>query len=180
MKVTAQATRSGGWWAVEVPEVPGAFTQVKRLDQVGEAAAEAVADLLDIPVDDVEVELAPALADEAVQRLNEALDAAAAASKAQAIASTLMRDAVAYFREQENLTNRDTAVLLGISHQRVGQLFETRDEAVAAARELARNGQVENVSTRAGKRVVHKSANGQWTTYSAAARRPTGRGAAKG
>lgn len=177
MKVTAQATRSGGWWAVEVPEVPGAFTQVKRLDQVGEAAAEAVADLLDIPVADVEVELAPALAREAVQILNEALKAAAAAAKAQAAASTLMRDAVAYFREQEHLTNRDTAVLLGISHQRVGQLFETRDEAVAG-RKLARNGKVENISPHTGKQIAHKAANGTWTTYSAAARAGR-RGAAK-
>ena len=32
MKVTAEATRSGGWWAVEVPEVDGAFTQACRLD----------------------------------------------------------------------------------------------------------------------------------------------------
>ncbi|MFD3506764.1 hypothetical protein [Nocardia sp. NPDC058666] len=34
MDVTAHASRSGGWWAISVPEVPGLFTQVRRLDQV--------------------------------------------------------------------------------------------------------------------------------------------------
>lgn len=34
MNVTAQARRRDGWWAVEVPEIPGLFTQAKRLDQI--------------------------------------------------------------------------------------------------------------------------------------------------
>lgn len=29
----AHAVRSGNWWAIDVPDVPGAFTQVRRLDQ---------------------------------------------------------------------------------------------------------------------------------------------------
>ena len=59
MKVTAKARRAGGWWAVEVPEVPGAFTQARRLEQVAVVAAEAVADLLDMLAIDVEVEVVP-------------------------------------------------------------------------------------------------------------------------
>lgn len=129
MKVTAQATRSGGWWSVEVPEVPGAFTQAKRLDQVADAAAAAVADLLELPVEDVAVEVKPALDAETAELLSEALGAAEAATKAQAAASSLMRSAVAHLRDQEHLTTRDTAVLLGISHQRVAQLAESRASA---------------------------------------------------
>lgn len=34
MRATAKATRSGEWWVVEVPEVPGLFAQAKRLDQI--------------------------------------------------------------------------------------------------------------------------------------------------
>jgi hypothetical protein len=45
MGYTAEARRSGEWWAVRVLEVPGAFTQAKRLDQVPEMAADAVASL---------------------------------------------------------------------------------------------------------------------------------------
>ena len=58
MKVTAQATRSGKWWAVEVPEIPGLFTQARRLDQVVEAVADA-ASMLGHP--QVEVEIVPQL-----------------------------------------------------------------------------------------------------------------------
>lgn len=43
MKVTAHATRSGDWWAIEIPEVPGVFTQARRLDHVAAMAADAVA-----------------------------------------------------------------------------------------------------------------------------------------
>jgi hypothetical protein len=43
MKVTAQARRTGDWWAVEVPEVDDVFTQANRLDQVPAMVADAVA-----------------------------------------------------------------------------------------------------------------------------------------
>lgn len=39
--LTARCARSEGWWAVEVPEVPGLFTQARRLDQVPEAVVDA-------------------------------------------------------------------------------------------------------------------------------------------
>lgn len=51
--------RSGDWWAVSVPEVPGAFTQAKRLDQVPAMVADAVALLADVPAADVHVTVAP-------------------------------------------------------------------------------------------------------------------------
>lgn len=122
MKVTAKATRSGGWWAVEVPEVPGAFTQTKRLDQVAEAAAAAVADLVDVPVEDVEVHLAPALTTEVLRTIKAAQKAAADAARAQEKASAAQRAAVMRLRKVERLSSRDTGVLLGLSHQRVSQL----------------------------------------------------------
>jgi predicted RNase H-like HicB family nuclease len=59
MKVTAKATRSGKWWAVEVPEIPGLFTQAKRLDQVVDMVADA-AEMLGYP--QVEVVIDPQLA----------------------------------------------------------------------------------------------------------------------
>ena len=58
MKVTAKVTRSGDWWAVEVPEVEGAFTQARRLDQIPEMVADAVHLLAGVPAEDVEVTLA--------------------------------------------------------------------------------------------------------------------------
>ncbi len=41
----AHAARSGRWWAVEVPDVPGVFTQTRRLDQVAPAAREAISNV---------------------------------------------------------------------------------------------------------------------------------------
>lgn len=60
MRVTAAVTRSGRWWAIDVPEVPGVFTQARRLDQVPAMAADAVALMLDIPVGSVTVDVIPA------------------------------------------------------------------------------------------------------------------------
>lgn len=41
--VTARCTASDGWWAVEVPEVQGLFTQVRRLEEVPSAVLDAAA-----------------------------------------------------------------------------------------------------------------------------------------
>ena len=63
MKVTANAVRDGGWWVVEVPEVDGAFTQARRLDQVPAMVADAVSLLEGIPAGQVEVDLEVDLGD---------------------------------------------------------------------------------------------------------------------
>ncbi|MEH3033644.1 MAG: hypothetical protein PGN07_06315 [Aeromicrobium erythreum] len=55
MKVTAYATRSDGWWSVTVPEVDGALTQARSLEEVPGMVADAVSLLEDVSVDDVEV-----------------------------------------------------------------------------------------------------------------------------
>lgn len=53
--VTAIAERSDGWWAVEVPEIPGLFTQARRLDQIDGMVRDA-ARMLDREIGDVKVE----------------------------------------------------------------------------------------------------------------------------
>ena len=52
--VTARVTRSDGWWAVSVDEIPGLFTQARRLDQVADMVREA-GSLLGVDVGAVEV-----------------------------------------------------------------------------------------------------------------------------
>lgn len=122
MKVTAQARRSGGWWAIEVPEAPGAFTQTRRLDQVEEAAIAAVADLLEIDAATVEVTVCADLGQPAQEAIAAAVSASATATAAQTEASRAMRAAVATLRNDAHLTTRDAATLLGVTHQRVAQL----------------------------------------------------------
>lgn len=52
--VEARVTRSDGWWAVSVPDVPGLFTQARRLDQVEGLVREA-SELLGTPVEHVNI-----------------------------------------------------------------------------------------------------------------------------
>lgn len=122
MKVTATAHRSGDWWAIEVPEVRGVHTQVKRLDQAAAMAADAVALMLETDPADIDVTVNPVLNEEAAAVVARALKAAQAARQAQEDASAAMRLAVTRLREAEHLTARDVASLLGVSHQRVSQL----------------------------------------------------------
>lgn len=49
-KVVAFATRSGDYWAIEVPSIPGLFTQVRDLDDAPSMVKAAAADLLDVEV----------------------------------------------------------------------------------------------------------------------------------
>ena len=53
-KVTAIAQRSEGWWAIEVPEIPGLFTQTRRLDQVDKMVRDA-AKMLDYEIDEIDI-----------------------------------------------------------------------------------------------------------------------------
>ena len=116
--VTARVTRSEGWWAISVEEIPGLFTQARRLDQVANMVRDA-ASLLGVEVDAVEV--LPVL-DSDSQRMLEELEAARReAEEKRRISSSLTRQIILRFRE-EGLTLRDIASLVGLSQQRVAVL----------------------------------------------------------
>jgi predicted transcriptional regulator/predicted RNase H-like HicB family nuclease len=132
MKVTAQVQRSGDWWAIEVPEVPGVFTQAKRLEHVADTVADAVATMLDdVTVDDVQVDVQPVLPAGVANQVAEASRLAVEATTAAAAASSAMRLAARKLRE-EHLSVRDAALVLGVSHQRVSQLVESAAGVVVA------------------------------------------------
>lgn len=123
VKVHAKAVRSDGWWSVEVPEIDGAFTQAKRLDQIPDKVADAVAILTGTPKDQVEVLAVDydfgdltTMSDIAdVKKLNrDAHQAADAASQASRAAVRKLRD--------RGLSVRDVGAILQISPQRVSQL----------------------------------------------------------
>lgn len=57
----AVCRRSGGWWAISVPEINGLHTQVRRLDQAEDMAREAIALMLDADPADIRVEVQPEL-----------------------------------------------------------------------------------------------------------------------
>lgn len=120
MKVTALAHRADGWWTVTVPEVDGAITQAKRLDQVPAMVADAVSLLEDVPVEDITVDVRPVLEEAEETAVTAALEAGRAAVEAQATASAAMRAAVRDLLPV--MPARDVARVLHVSHQRVSQL----------------------------------------------------------
>jgi predicted RNase H-like HicB family nuclease len=127
---TAIAERSGKWWAVELPDVPGGFTQGRNLKEAAEMAREAVALLLDLPEEEIEIDLQPklpkdtttALADFQARRLQRE-GAEEAERTAQVAAAQALTGA--------GLSVRDAGVVLGISHQRVAQLAPSSEARTA-------------------------------------------------
>ena len=117
-KVTAIARRCDDWWAIEVPEIPGLFTQVRRLDQVAAMVKDAAA-TLNVKVNGVKV--TPKLSEQDELMLQRMLDAKSAAIKTQEEASILMRETVRILRNQ-GLTVRDVAELTGVTPQRISSL----------------------------------------------------------
>lgn len=123
MRVTATATRTGDWWAIEIADAPGGpfHTQTRRLDQVEAMVKDGVALMTGVPEDTIEVTVVPKLP----QRDAELIDAVHAASqeavRAAERASRLSRQAVEQLRS-EGMTVRDVGGLLGVSPQRVSQL----------------------------------------------------------
>lgn len=123
VKVHAKAVRSDDWWSVEVSEIDGALTQAKRLDQIPDKVADAVAVLTGTPKGQVEVLGVDydfgdpgAMNDIAdVKKLNrDAHQAAAAASQASRAAVRKLRN--------RGLSVRDVGTILQISPSRVSQL----------------------------------------------------------
>ena len=103
-----------GWWVVTVPDVPGAITQVKRLDQVREDAAEVIEIQTDAPVDPSALRI-----DWYIH--GTAGEVAARAREAREQVDRLTRTAVRELRDR-GFSLRDTGELTGISFQRAQQI----------------------------------------------------------
>lgn len=123
-KYTAHVRRDGRWWMVEVPQIDG-LTQARRLGEAGLMARELVAITLDIPVDEVEVEVVVSTIGDvdvraALERIEEKRAEAArierqATDGTRALASALRGEGVAL---------RDIGTVLGVSHQRIDQILK--------------------------------------------------------
>lgn len=57
MRATALTQRVGRWWAIEIPEAGGLHTQAERFEDVGAMAREAVSLVLEIPEDQIDVDV---------------------------------------------------------------------------------------------------------------------------
>jgi len=121
VKVTANATRTKGWWAVEVPEVEGAFTQTRRLDQVARMAAEVVSMLKDVDAESVDVDVVALPPRDDRELIDRVVAQGSEANAGMASYAAESRRVVALLLER-GYTVRDIGRLLGISATRVSQL----------------------------------------------------------
>ncbi|MGW4464189.1 hypothetical protein [Micromonospora sp. NPDC004704] len=121
---TATCTRSGNWWSITVPELPGVFTQARRLDQVEAMARDAIAVLLDVSPKSFDIEIHPDVPSE----VTTARRARAKLAEAEQSAEQATLKAAKALLEK-GYTVRDAGSLLGISPQRVSQLTTQKQAA---------------------------------------------------
>jgi DNA-directed RNA polymerase specialized sigma24 family protein len=120
----AKATRGDGWWALIVEDAGGhpAATQCRRLDQAEAVVADLLATLLGGNPDEFAVEVVPVLDNELRTEVAEARAKRTRAEDASTSAVEASRKA-ARDLALRGLSQRDIAVLLGLTHQRVSQLL---------------------------------------------------------
>ena len=90
---TVNAARHGDWWAISVDELPGVFSQARRLDQVGGMARDAIALFLDLPPTRFDLSVRETLAPDIERMVAAAKEARAAATAHQQVASERSRAA---------------------------------------------------------------------------------------
>lgn len=118
---TVEAVRSGNWWALEVPDLPGAFSQARRLDHAAQTASDLIAFATKAPADSFEVQIVPRLPEDLEDALRQARQARTEAEAAQGRASALTKAAVRRLLDK-GLSVRDIGALVGLTFQRVSQL----------------------------------------------------------
>ncbi|MBO0687461.1 MAG: transcriptional regulator [Candidatus Dormibacteraeota bacterium] len=120
---TAVCQRSQGWWAIRVSEVPGAFSQARRLDQVERMVRDVVSLALEVPPESFDVRIEARLPVEIQDAIKRANDRRREAEVAVAEANLSTEAAADLLVKREGLTMRETGQLLGLSHQRIAQLL---------------------------------------------------------
>jgi hypothetical protein len=113
--------REGRWWLLRVPELD-IVTQTRRLGHAGRTARDLIATWLDADPESFDLEVVPAVGDDAIDRLiGKAVEARSQAARQSSRASELTDEAVQRL-VAKGVPMRDVGEMLGISHQRVAQL----------------------------------------------------------
>jgi len=133
MTYTARARRSGSWWAIDVPELPGVYSQARRLDRVDSMARDAIALFLDVDPASLDIRVEMNLPSDLRRDVDAVGRLRAEADRLQVESSGAMRR-LTHELLGRGLSVRDAAAILGISHQRVSQLVRPESERVAGTR----------------------------------------------
>jgi predicted RNase H-like HicB family nuclease len=133
MMYTARVRRSGAWWAIDVPELPGVYSQARRLDRVESMARDAIALFLDVDPATLEIRVETILPSDLRRDVDAVGRLRADADRLQAESSGALRH-LTHELLGRGLSVRDSAIILGISHQRVSQLVRAESKGVAGTR----------------------------------------------
>ncbi len=114
------AEHTGEWWVLQCREHPGAITQVRRLEQANQII-EAISFVAGIDADAIEIRVSPRLPDDVAQLIASTLSLRQQARELEAHVSLDMRRS-AHRLLDHGISQRDAAVILGVSYQRVHQL----------------------------------------------------------
>lgn len=126
-EVTAKRWAKG--WELHITDV--GVTQVRTLNDAEDMARDYIGSLLDIPDADIpaiDVEITPELPAELAARVTAAKTAVRSAEENRKAAAVFQRD-VARELKDAGLTQGETAVILGVSPQRVSQLLKEKETA---------------------------------------------------
>ena len=134
---------NAGWWVVTVPDVSGAITQSRRLEQVPNDAAEVISIQTGLEVDPSELEIVPIVQDydndpspAEVRQLRDEAE--------QLTAKAMDRTVTLVIRlHRRGFALRDIGLLAGISYQRAQQIVKEQntgsDEAPRKSRQRRRS-----------------------------------------
>lgn len=117
---TVTAERGQRHWVLQCVEVPGAISEVTRLDQA-DVIKEAIAWVADVPEDSIEIVLQPVLPEAARVHMTHAEELRRASAEANRRAAEEAR-AAALGLADAGLSVRDIGSVMGVSHQRAQQL----------------------------------------------------------
>jgi DNA-directed RNA polymerase specialized sigma24 family protein len=128
-----RAVRDGKWWALSTDGVPGAFSQVRLLNQAEPMIRDAIAQVLEVPEDSFDLEVVPQLEDSAREAMAEL-----ARAKAQYLAAmdAVIAQQQAVIEKLRTLSMRDIGAIMGVSHQRVNQLMKRMGEIPLGSEQL--------------------------------------------
>lgn len=129
-RVEVERGASGRWWLIDVPEVPAAHSQARRLDQAEEVARDLIALLTDSDPGSFDVEVNVQLPGEVRADLDRAEELRQDAARSQHEAALLARSAARRLHDY-GLPLRDIGRLLKVSHQRAHQLVDEARERLA-------------------------------------------------
>lgn len=118
----ATAYKEGKWWMVSIPEIDG-LTQCKTIEKIPEQAADLAAVILDVPADQVAVNVAYTLPEDAEAANESWHQAQGQLAAAKANVDARLADLARTLKGQ-GYTLKDIGALTGYTFQRIAQILK--------------------------------------------------------